>query len=157
MQIPTPDETNDNIVAFWVPQALPAPGKPLDIAYRIHWQSAGTVPAGKGWVVQTRRGRGFAKQPDGDIKYVVDFDGPALRCARRRPPTSSRSIWVDANAEVRERNLFKNPVTGAWRMTVRIKRNDAAKPVELRAYLKQQQTTLTETWSYILPAEADKP
>jgi glucans biosynthesis protein len=42
-------------------------------------------------------------------------------------------------------------------MTVRFKRNDAARPVELRAYLKQQQTILTETWSYILPAEADKP
>ena len=63
VQIPTPDETNDNIVAFWVPQALPAPGKPLDIAYKIHWQAAGTIPAGKGWVVQTRRGRGFAKRP----------------------------------------------------------------------------------------------
>jgi len=44
-----------------------------------------------------------------------------------------------------------------WRMTVRFKRNDAAKPVELRAYLKQQQSTLTETWSYIVPPEAEKP
>ena len=43
-------------------QALPAAGKPLDIAYRVHWQAAGTVPAGKGWVVQTRRGRGFARK-----------------------------------------------------------------------------------------------
>jgi glucans biosynthesis protein len=42
-------------------------------------------------------------------------------------------------------------------MTVRIKRNDAAKPVELRAYLKHQQAILTETWSYIVPPEADKP
>ena len=66
-------------------------------------------------------------------------------------------IWADANAEVRERNLFKNPVTGVWRMTLRIKRNDASRPVEMRAYLKQKQTTLSETWSYILPAEADKP
>ena len=41
VQIPTPDETNDNIVAFWVPQALPAPGKPLDIAYKVHWQARG--------------------------------------------------------------------------------------------------------------------
>jgi len=114
------------------------------------------VPAGKGWVVQTRRGRGFARKPDGDIQYVVDFDGPALR-SLAAPADVEPVVWVDANAEVRERNLFKNPVTGAWRMTVRIKRNDAAKPVELRAYLKQQQSTLTETWSYILPAEADKP
>ncbi len=156
VQIPTPDETNDNIVAFWVPQAQPAPGKPLEVAYRIRWQSAGTPPADKGWVVQTRRGRGFAKRADGDINYVVDFDGPALRTLA---PSADIEpvIWVDGNAEVRERNLFKNLVSGAWRMTVRIKRNDAAKPVELRAYLKQQKSTLTETWSYILPAEADKP
>ena len=66
-------------------------------------------------------------------------------------------IWVDANAEVRERNLFRNEVTGAWRMTVRIKRNDAAKPVELRAYMRQKQANISETWSYVLPGEPDKP
>jgi periplasmic glucans biosynthesis protein len=156
VQIPTPDETNDNIVAFWVPQASATPGKPFDVGYRIRWQSAGTTPAGVGWTVQTRRGRGFVKRPDGDINYVVDFDGPALR-SLAPPDEVEPVIWVDANAEVRERNLFKNPVTGAWRMTLRFKRNDAARPVELRAYLKHQQTILTETWSYILPAEADKP
>ncbi|HEY4957772.1 MAG TPA: glucan biosynthesis protein G [Caldimonas sp.] len=156
VQIPTPDETNDNIVAFWVPQVSAVPGKPFDIAYKIRWQSVGTTPAGEGWTVQTRRGRGFVKRPDGDINYVVDFDGPALRTLASGAEIEP-VIWVDANGEVRERNLFKNPVTGAWRMTVRIKRNDAAKPVELRAFLKQQQSILTETWSYILPAEADKP
>ena len=135
----------------------PAPGKPLDIAYRIRWQGAGTVPAGKGWVVQTRRGRGFAKASP-TATSITSSTSTARRCARwRHGDDVEPVIWVDANAEVRERNLFKNPVSGAWRMTVRFKRNDAAKPVELRAYLKQQQTTLTETWSYILPAEADKP
>jgi len=155
VQIPTPDETNDNIVAYWVPQAAPVPGKPLDFSYRIRWQSAGTLPADRAWVVQTRRGRGFVLRPDGDINFVVDFDGPPLR---RLPAgeTLEPVVWVDANAEVRERNLFRNPVSGAWRMTVRIKRTDAAKPVELRAYLKRQQTMLSETWSYILPAEPAK-
>jgi glucans biosynthesis protein len=156
VQIPTPDETNDNIVAFWVPQDAPTPGKAFDFAYRLRWQSAGTIPAGKGWTVQSRRGRGFARKPDGDINYVVDFDGPTLRSLAPAADVEP-VIWADANAEIRERNLFKNPVTGAWRMTVRFKRNDAAKPVELRAYLKQQQSILTETWSYIVPPEADKP
>ena len=156
VQIPTPDETNDNIVAYWVPLAQLVPGKPIDLAYRIRWQGAGTVPANLGYVAQTRRGRGFAKKPDGDINFVVDFDGPSLRSIAASAEVEP-VIWVDANAEVRERNLFKNPVTGAWRMTVRIKRNDTARPVELRAYLKQQKATLSETWSYILPAEADKP
>jgi glucans biosynthesis protein len=156
VQIPSPDETNDNVVAYWVPQAAPMPGKAFDVAYRIHWQAAGTMPADKGWVVQTRRGRGFARKPDGDIQYVVDFDGPALRSLAPSADVEP-VVWADANAEVRERNLFRNPVTGFWRMTVRFKRNDAAKPVELRAYLKQQQAILTETWSYIVPAEAEKP
>ena len=156
VQIPTPDETNDNIVAYWVPQAAVVPGKPVDLAYRLRWQLAGTVPANLAWVVQTRRGRGFVKKPDGDIHFVIDFDGAALRnlgAATDLEPV----IWVDANAEVRERNLFRNEVTGAWRMTVRIKRNDAAKPVELRAYMRQKQATISETWSYVLPGEPDKP
>jgi glucans biosynthesis protein len=29
--------------------------------------------------LQSRRGRGYVKQADGDLQYVVDFDGPALR------------------------------------------------------------------------------
>ncbi|MGZ8260545.1 MAG: glucan biosynthesis protein G [Caldimonas sp.] len=152
--IPTPDETNDNIVAYWVPHSPPTPGKAFDFAYRIRWQ--GTIPAGKGWTVQSRRGRGLARRPDGDLNFVVDFDGPALRSLAASADIEP-VIWADANAEIRERNLFKNPVTGFWRMTVRFKRNDAAKPVELRAYLKQQQSILTETWSYILPSETDKP
>jgi periplasmic glucans biosynthesis protein len=156
VQIPTPDETNDNIVAYWVPQVAPGPDKPVDFAYRLRWQGVGTLPADKAWVVQSRRGRGFIRRPDGDVNFVVDFDGPVLR-ALPAGETIEPVIWVDANAEVRERNLFRNPVSGAWRMTVRIKRNDAAKPVELRAYLKQQQTTLSETWSYVLPGEPAKP
>jgi glucans biosynthesis protein len=156
VQIPSPDETNDNIVAYWVPDAMPAPGQGFGFSYRIRWQSAGTIPPGKGLTVQTRRGRGFARKPDGDLQFVVDFDGSVLRAL----PSSADVepvIWADSNAEVHERNLFKNPVTGAWRMTVRFKRIDATKPVELRAYLRQDQSTLTETWSYIVPPEAEKP
>lgn len=155
VQIPTPDETNDNIVAYWVPDTAPVPGQPIDLSYTIRWQTAGTLPPGKGWVAQTRRGRGFVKRADGDINFVVDFDGGALRGL----PSDSLEpvVWADSNAELRERNLFLNPVSGAWRMTVRFKRIDANKPVELRAYLKQGQKSKSETWSYVLPAEPDKP
>ncbi|MGC8040524.1 glucan biosynthesis protein, partial [Salmonella enterica] len=31
VQIPTPDETNDNIVAYWIPNTLPKPGQPLNV------------------------------------------------------------------------------------------------------------------------------
>ena len=117
---------------------------------------AGQVPTDKGWVVQTRRGRGYVRQPDGDLNFVIDFDGPVLRAlpAEAQPEAV---VEVGANAELREKNLFHNPVSGAWRMTVRVKRADASKPIELRAVIRQAQNTLTETWSYIVPPESDKP
>ncbi len=156
VQIPTPDETNDNIVAYWVPEQVPAPGRPFEFAYRLRWQTTGTLPAGKGWVTQTRRGRGFVRKADGDINFVVDFDGPALRGLPANE-TPEPVVWADANAEMHERNLFRNRSNGSWRMTVRFKRMDAAKPVELRAYLQRKRQPITETWSYVLPAEPDKP
>ena len=164
VQIPTPDETNDNIVAYWVPDQAPQPKKPFEIAYRLRWQGvkgADTVPANKGWVVQSRRGRGYVKQPDGDLQYVVDFDGPTLRALGPEAKLEA-VVEVGPNGELRERNLFRNQVSGAWRMTVRVKRTDPAKPIELRAFLqaavKQGSSgPLTETWGYIVPSDSDKP
>jgi glucans biosynthesis protein len=156
VQIPSPDETNDNIVAYWVPKVLPAPGKPIEFAYRMRWSLQGPTPPDRGWVVQSRRGRGYVKQPDGDIHFVVDFDGPTLRALGPESPLEAQ-VTVDANALLRERNLYRNRVSGAWRMSVRIKRVDPSKPVELRALMAREGEPVSETWAYILPAEADKP
>ena len=157
VQIPTPDETNDNIVAYWVPDHPLDARKFMSFNYRMRWQMTNaTLPAGKGWVVQTRRGRGYVRQPDGDINFVIDFDGANLRAL---PADAKLEPVVDigGNAELREKNLFRNQVTGTWRMTVRVKRADAARPIELRALIKRADATLTETWSYIVPPESEKP
>jgi glucans biosynthesis protein len=156
VQIPTPDETNDNIVAYWVPDKLPDPKKPFDFAYTMRWQMNGQLPVGKGWVGQTRRGRGYVKQPDGDLNFIVDFDGPPLR--ELKPDAKPEPfIEIGGNAQLREKNLFLNQVTGAWRMTVRVKREDDSKPIEMRAQIRDAGRALTETWSYIVPPESEKP
>ena len=156
MQIPTPDETNDNIVAYWVPEKSPDPKKPFEFAYTMRWQTTGQLPAGKAWVVQTRRGRGYVKQPDGVLNFIIDFDGPPLRDLKSEAKPEA-FVELGGNGQLREKNLFLNPVTGAWRMTVRVKREDAAKPIELRGQIREGGRTLTETWSYIVPPESDKP
>jgi glucans biosynthesis protein len=156
VQIPSPDETNDNIVAYWVPSQPVAPGKPIDFAYRLRWLLQGPVPPDRAWVTQTRRGRGYVKQPDGDLQFIVDFDGPTLRKLGADPQIDA-NVSVDPNAELRERNVFRNAVSGAWRLTVRVKRHDPTKPVEMRATLAQQGRPISETWAYIVPAESDKP
>jgi glucans biosynthesis protein len=152
VQIPVPDETNDNIVAYWVPDFQPRPREALVYAYRVLWQKERESRPPVAWVRETRRGRGYTKTPDQSIELHVDFEGPPLT---RLPATvvAEIALTVDANGEVLERYAKRNDAAGGWRLVVRVRRIDAAKPVELRAHLKHGNEVLTETWSYILPPD----
>ncbi len=152
VEIPSPDETNDNIVGYWVPDAPPPPKTPLDLEYRILWQKESATRPPSSWVTQTRRGRGYTRNDDGSIGLVVDFDGPALRKLPADTPVEG-IVTVDANGEVREVVTRRNDAVGGWRIVLRVARVDAGKPVELRAYLRTPTSTVSETWSYALPPE----
>ena len=152
VQIPVPDETNDNIVAYWVPDMPPPLKMPFDFEYRVLWQRDPATRPPSSWATQTRRGRGYAPNDDGSLGLVIDFDGPALR---KLPPDAAVDgvVTVDANATVREVVTHRNDAKGGWRLVLRLARVDAAKPLELRAYLRSQTSTLSETWSYVLPPD----
>jgi len=152
IQIPTPDETNDNIVAFWVPATAPRPGVPVDMEYRLLWQKDTEERPPLSWVVQTRRGHGWVRKPDDSIAMMVDFEGPALK--NLGPEDKLRAVvTADPNGTVMETNIIRNEISGGYRMTVRMRRVDDKLPVEMRGYLSQGNNTLSETWSYILPPE----
>jgi glucans biosynthesis protein len=150
VQIPTPDETNDNIVAFWVPAAAPHPGVPFDIEYRLLWQKDAEQRPPLAWVAQTRRGHGWRRKQDDSIAMQVDFEGPALKKFSATEKIEA-VVNSDANAKILETNMTRNEQRNGWRMTLRLQRVDEKLPVELRAYLKNSVNTLSETWSYILP------
>ncbi len=73
-----------------MPAAAPLPGQPLDLSWRLHWQGTQQQLPPSGWAVQARRGKGWAVLANGDLQFVIDFDGPALRAAlpgaAPRPP-----------------------------------------------------------------------
>jgi len=152
VQIPVPDETNDNIVAYWVPDGQPKPGEAFAYGYRVLWQKDREVRPPVAWVRETRRGRGYARNEDASLEFHVDFEGGALN---RLPPNAAvdATLWIDGNAELLEKRTQFNEVTGGRRFTVRFRRLDKSKPVELRAYLARGKETLSETWSYILPLD----
>ena len=152
VQIPTPDETNDNIAAYWVPDTPPKPGAAFDIEYRLHWQKEEERRPPSAWVTQTRRGHGWVRKPDDSIALLVDFSGPSLN---KLPVDASVKpvVSINANGKILETNTIRNDAQGGWRMVVKLKRIDDKKPVELRGYLTSGNQTLTETWSYILPPE----
>lgn len=150
MQLSTPDETNDNIVAYWVPRQLPPVGQPLEFSYRLHWQGAEQKRPPGAWVVQTRAGRGFADMADNEQQYIVDFTGPSL--AALKPDAAVKAVVsAPANGEIVESNAYHVDATGNWRMTVRVRQLNPAQPTELRGFLQSGDDVLTETWSNLLP------
>jgi glucans biosynthesis protein len=60
LQFATPDETHDNVAAYWVPAKMPAPGQSLT-SHGRRWQGRPQRPP-NGWVTQSRRGTGYKIQ-----------------------------------------------------------------------------------------------
>lgn len=162
IQIPSPNELNDNIVAFWVPKAPVEPGKPLAFAYRMGWLKADGRQAPAGRVIATRVDNHHASngEEDGMRRIMIEFDGDALRKMNGDAPIEAM-VDVGAGATLVEKQVIKNPVTGGWRLVFRIageklgpvKRvleNGDSQPIELRAFLRRGGDALTETWSYVL-------
>lgn len=159
IEIPTADETNDNIVAFWVPAKPTAAGVPLHLDYRLHWtrNDAAFHDPNLGWVSQTRvapgevRGDNLVRRPDGTVAFLIDFRGSVLEDLDPVTPVVADTSAND-NAEIVSAQVKRNPVTRGYRLILHVKQKDPARPVELRAFLKAGEMTLSEVWSYQLPS-----
>ncbi len=148
VEIPTSGEADDNIVAFWTPEAPVKAGQALDLRYRLHWTAEEPIPAGAAKVVATRSGQGGRPglpAPPGRRKFVIDFAGASLKGLGRQsgvqPVVSlSSGTAIDPVAY---------PVEGQplWRLMFDV----ALEPhttLDLRAYLRRGDDALTETWIY---------
>lgn len=159
VEIPTNDETNDNIVAYWTPDQLPEPGKEMNFKYTLTFsRDEDKLHApDNAWVLQTRRSTGDVKQsnlirqPDGTIAFVVDFVGADMKKLPPDTPVAAQTSIGD-NGEIVDSNVRYNPVTKGWRLMLRVKVKDAKKTTEMRAALVNADQTLSETCSYQLPA-----
>jgi periplasmic glucans biosynthesis protein len=144
VEIPTDSERHDNIVAYWVPARPQGSVEPAKFSYELRFYSDdSTLPPG-GRAVATRRDRGTR---DDSWRYVVDFEGAGLSAISEeivlQGVVSSRSS--DGDAEILEQQVLKNPVTGGWRLVFQVRPRGGA-PVDLRAFLRRGEQTLTETW-----------
>ncbi|MEN9404004.1 MAG: Glucans biosynthesis protein precursor, partial [Verrucomicrobiota bacterium] len=145
VELHSPDETNDNIVAFWVPARLPEVGEPLAYEYRLHWLGADERRPPASYVVSTRQGA-VLDHPE-RRRIVVDFS--------RLPESPSRSD-IEAVVSVGEgaRLIGVGAVNwiapaGVWRAVFELAADGTGRPVELRCFLRRDKQTLTETWSHL--------
>jgi periplasmic glucans biosynthesis protein len=147
LQFNTPNETHDNIGAWWFPDRLPAPGEAVDYAWRVTVSDRQPMPPGA-WVVQSRRGHGYRESafPAGHTQYHIDFAGPALEGLSEDDVQAVAS----GNANVRGLRVIAHPntVLQGWRVTLDFQRVDPKQAVELRLFLRSGSRTLSETWSH---------
>ena len=150
VEIPTEDETHDNIVAYWRPDRDIKDGDRLSFDYRLYWQnSEPAYPKNIAKVVATRLGRGGIPGqnpwPRDRQKFVVDFTGGPLMQMQQRfdvTPVVSASRGKIDNAYV-----IKVVGTDRWRALFDLQLEGQA-PVDLRLFLRLGNRTLSETWIY---------
>ncbi len=146
VEIPSPDETNDNISAFWVSDNPVA-----DIAYTLHWQKDTETHPPSAWVMQTLSGQGFPTKQDGAMGFVIDYSGPMFADGAASQPVEAL-VSGDANATIVDQKNVRNAGIDGWRVLLRVKRHDDKKSTELRVALRRGEQS-SETWSYVIPPE----
>ncbi len=179
VEIPSCQEIHDNVLAFWVARQEPAqppqaggaeiedqgppPPRPMmNFASSMYWLRPNVVPHSKARAVATR----LVRLPDsGRVKFLVDFEGRELEDMSAETGLSS-VVESSAEAQVLDRQLIKNPVTGGWRLifTVEPSQDNGVidslrsargqqRTLRLWAFLKKGENlpqALTETWIYDL-------
>lgn len=73
IEMPTEDETNDNIILVWEPLPSPTVGKPFHFHYKLHWMRD-PKPSGLFTVRATRAGNPVQKP--NEVLMTIDFAKP---------------------------------------------------------------------------------
>jgi glucans biosynthesis protein len=147
VELPTEGETDDNIVAFWVPEQLPPAGEPIVYEYNLHWMTDPARRPPAGYVASTRTA-GVMGRPE-LRRFVVEFAGRYLNAQPDDPEIDAVVSLGEGAKQEGAVVVQKNRFTGAWRVVFEIKPDASGRPVELRCFLRKGQHVLTETWSYL--------
>ena len=152
VELPTPDETNDNIVAFWNPATPAKPGDELLYGYRMYWGVKMDFTPPLAATVATRTGLGGIvgqKRRYFSWRFAVDFSGGELanlpQNAQVEPVISASRGAVEITSA---RPIVGGDVKG-YRAMFDIKpMDDSLEPIDLRLFLRSGGKVLSETWLY---------
>ena len=152
VQLPTADETNDNIVAFWTPQAPVTSKTPLKLAYNVSFGKANITQNPMGTAVNTFIGDGNriggGNAPNA-YRVIIDFTGGPLSKLSSNAPINGQVTALEGG-EILEHFVEYHEQIKGWRLSI-LARPARNKPLNMRAFLNTDSTTLTETWTYRLP------
>jgi periplasmic glucans biosynthesis protein len=156
MELPTPDETHDNIVAYWQPARAYEPGQEVNLSYRLRAAGAiGTMhPGGKAintFQAPPRASGSNAPSDPTHRRFIIDFAGGNLPYYFSAPD-QVQLVPSTSVGQITNTFLMPNDHTGGFRAAIDVKL-EPGQSTDLRAFLKAGSRTLTETWTYPWSAE----
>lgn len=161
VEIPTVDETFDNIVAFWNPATKPAPGSELLLGYRLYWGRDAPLQSPLAHVVATRTGIGGVigkKRSYYSRRFTVDFSGGDFALLDSKTTVEAKITASSGRVEITSARPLDS--IHGWRAMFDVVPDaDSLAPITLRLYLEADGQPLTETWLYewLPPLLNDRP
>jgi periplasmic glucans biosynthesis protein len=147
VEIPTGEETWDNIVAFFEPEKKPTVKDPLNFSYRLQWLDQHIVPD-LARVMSTRRG--LVMDSD-DHLYVIDFtEGKMQPSMLNKEGVPDVAVTITGGeAKLLDARAMKNPETGGWRAFFKLDIPAETKLLEITCELQdREKKPLSERWIY---------
>jgi glucans biosynthesis protein len=143
IEIPSPDERHDNIVAFWTPEAPVTGQQEVRFSYSLLWSLGPPLDAGLARTVATLVG---GTKDENIRRFVLDFDRPT------GPEAPQGDVEVNAQVEALNGKLgpvttVVNPMVEGWRVMFTVEPSGSG-PVELRCLLLAAGRPISETWLY---------
>lgn len=149
VEIPTERETNDNVVAFWVPEGGFAAGQEISLSYTMEWgEGPGEDSPDLAIVRRSSAGHGGVAglEPAEDRrKFVIDFEGGLLG---ELPDDAEVAPVVRVNGgEAHEVVLSRVEGLRSWRLVIELAPG-SEEIAEITAHLEGYGQVLSETWAY---------
>jgi glucans biosynthesis protein len=149
IEIPTVDETFDNIVGLWNPKRPVQAGEELLFAYRLHWGAQPPVQPGLAHCVATRTGLGGVvgqKRKYFSWRFAIDFVGGGLGLLG--PKSQVEAVITASQGRVEITSARPQAAINGWRAMFDLVPPPGMEPIDLRLYLSYDGQPLTETWMY---------
>jgi glucans biosynthesis protein len=141
VEIPSTEERNDNIVAYWVPDRKIPPGQEFRFRYKLYaFLTSPERPPSALLQAQAIR-----LQPGKDrTRFIIDFAGGSLATTNRSPLTAKVQ---SARGKIENVVTQRNPLLDGWRTFFDLI-PEGESPIELRVWLQQGEQVCSETWVY---------
>lgn len=151
VEIPAPDETHDNIVAYWVSDTPLRAGENRELHYLTHTFGTELTQPMPARVIRTRQGWGgvpgdLNPPPRSRRHFMVDFAGGELEGLAADQPVEAK---LSTNrGEIHHLQARALPDGRGWRASFRLD-PDGRQPSDLRLQLSLRGEPISETWNHV--------